>query len=94
MESLPYAEAGGPVVQFQDATWHPVEPKPISLVRRNHPSPVVRESEVRKGDMEWKDIGSGVFAKTFLKAKKLTVSSKGGPPASQGRTKLVHRTRD
>ena len=33
--------------------------------------------------MEWKHIGSGVFAKTVTDAEQLLVSGKGGPPSCE-----------
>ena len=88
-ESPPCAdEAGGPV-QFQDASWHPVEPKLLLTVHKTHPSPMVKKKEMKKGDLEWRDIGSGVFAKTFLQADRLTVSGKGGPPAGDVARRVV-----
>ena len=35
---------------------------------------------MRAGDFEWRDIGSGVFAKTFRQMDKLVTTGKGGPP--------------
>ena len=74
-------EAGRLALQIQDARWQPVRPKPLSAMQARHPSPKIRRSEVQKGDLEWRDIGSGVIAKTVLAAKRLTTTSKGGPPS-------------
>ena len=42
-----------------------------------------------KDEQEWKDIGSGTFAKTFRKATRLTVTSKGGPPVQDVQRRIV-----
>ena len=91
LESPPCADDGRWIgrVQDQDAVWQPIEPKPSPATQQAHPSPVVKKEDMRKGDFEWKDIGSGVFAKTFLQAERLTVSSKGGPPACEVARRVV-----
>ena len=51
-----------------------------------HPGPVQRPEQVSMGELEWRNIGSGVFAKTFIGASRLRTTSKGGP-----RLEDVHR---
>ena len=53
---------------------------------KTHPGPRVREEDIERAEMSWKDIGSGTVARTFIKATKLLVSTRGGPP-----TEDVHR---
>ena len=52
----------------------------------SHPGPVTKRHEVQRGDLVWKDIGSGTMARTFLGATQLGISTKGGPPECE-----VHR---
>ena len=47
---------------------------------RGHPSPILNTEEIDKAEMVWKDIGSGIFAKSFKGATRLPFSSSGGPP--------------
>ena len=55
--------------------------RPIMAIEdfRNHPSPIIRESEIDAAERQWKDIGSGIFAKTFVNVSRLPTTSKGGP---------------
>ncbi len=53
------------------------------------PSPVVRKSEICKGDLQWKNIGSGTMARTFKDAKKLMVTTRGGPPSCDVHRRIV-----
>ena len=46
----------------------------------NHPGPKVKRHEVEKRELMWQDIGSGTFARTFLGAKRLITTTRGGPP--------------
>ena len=52
--------------------------KPADSIEK-HPGPVVKEEEITRAEMEWKDIGSGTFARTFKGATSLRVTTKGGP---------------
>lgn len=45
-----------------------------------HPGPKLKRSEITRGDLVWKDIGSGTVARTFEDATKLQISTRGGPP--------------
>ena len=47
---------------------------------RGHPSPILKPDEIDTAEMKWKDIGSGIFAKTFKNILKLPVTLIGGPP--------------
>ena len=69
-------EAGRLALQIQEAEWQPVGPKPLSAMQALHPSPKIKRSEVQKGDLEWRDIGSGVIAKTVLASKRLMTRAK------------------
>ena len=51
-----------------------------------HPGPIVQEKNIVKGDVQWQDIGSGTFAKTFRNETRLRTTSQHGPPIGD-----VHR---
>ncbi len=55
----------------------------------SHPSPVVKKHEICPGDLRWKNIGSGTVARTFKDAKKLSVTTKGGPPTCDVHRRIV-----
>ena len=54
--------------------------------RRSHPAPRHRDGRFEPGDLEWKDIGSGVVAKTFPQMVRMVTTSRGGPTISD-----IHR---
>jgi len=54
-----------------------------------HPSPVVKREEICPGDLRWKNIGSGTVARTFKDARKLSVTTKGGPPTCDVHRRIV-----
>ena len=56
---------------------------------RGHPSPVLKAEEIDKDEGAWKDIGSGMFAKTFKKAQYLPLTTRGGPVASDVHRRIV-----
>ena len=58
----------------------------MSSVTASHPGQIHSGGKYAKGDLEWKNIGSGVFAKTFIKATRLLTTTKNGPPMQE-----VHR---
>ena len=58
----------------------------MSSVTASHPGQIHSGGKYAKGDLEWKNIGSGVFAKTFIKATRLLTTTKNGPPMQ-----AVHR---
>ena len=68
--SPPHAdEAGRPgESNDQDAKRQPAKPKPRSADEKKHPSPKTERADMKPGDFEWKDVGSGVFARTFKDA--------------------------
>ena len=47
---------------------------------RMHPGQSHRGIKYNKEDLEWNHVGSGIFARTFLKASKMITTSRGGPP--------------
>ncbi len=55
----------------------------------DHPGPIVSRSEICKGDLQWKNIGSGTMARTFKDAKRLMVTTKGGPPSCDVHRRIV-----
>ena len=42
---------------------------------KEHPGPKIRREDVEKEDLQWKDIGSGTVARTFLGLKKLLITT-------------------
>lgn len=44
----------------------------------DHPGPICREKRHSEADLKWRDIGSGVMARTFPSMDKLIVTTKGG----------------
>ena len=48
-------------------------------LEKRHPGQVTKSEEITQRDIQWKDIGSGVVARTFQKADRLHTTSKGGP---------------
>ena len=51
-----------------------------------HPGPVIRTEEITTKEKQWQDIGSGIFARTFVQAERLLTTTRGGPPIED-----VHR---
>ena len=51
-----------------------------------HPGPITASKEITSEDQRWQDIGSGVFARTFVQARRLVTTTRGGPPMED-----VHR---
>ena len=49
---------------------------------RSHPGPIMSRNNVPARDLQWRDIGSGAFAKTFLGATRLINTTSSGPPKS------------
>ena len=66
---------------MEEAAWQPIEPTPLSAVKEKRPNPSVDRSEMRRGDFDWKDMGSGVLANTFKRFERLISTGEGGPPA-------------
>ena len=56
---------------------------------KGHPSPVLSSDEIDPAEMSWKDIGSGIFAKTFKGATRLPVSTSGGPAECDVHRRIV-----
>ena len=44
-----------------------------------HPGPINHSGRFPKDDLEWKHIGSGIFARTFPHARHMVTTTKGGP---------------
>ena len=51
-----------------------------------HPGPIIHANEITSKEMQWQDIGSGVFARSFVGAERLLTTTRGGPPVGD-----VHR---
>ena len=56
----------------------------LQQANRNHPGPVQHKFD--KGELEWRHVGSGVFARTFRMAQRFVTTTKSGPPMCE-----VHR---
>ena len=54
-----------------------------------HPSPRTKRDDMCKGDLQWKNVGSGTMARTFLDAKSLAITTRGGPPACDVHRRIV-----
>ena len=76
----------------QSAKWQAVEVpdddpnKPADAVEVRHHEkigPKTKQEDITPGEMRWKDVGSGTMARTFKDAKRLQVSTRGGPPESE-----------
>ena len=44
-----------------------------------HPGPIQREGKIGKAELEWRHIGSGIFARTFPMATRMITTTKHGP---------------
>ena len=53
------------------------------------PGPVSHTGKYAKSELEWKDIGSGTFAKTFPQAKRMVTTAKGGPPQCEVYRRII-----
>ena len=58
--------------------------RPVMLMEdfRGHPSPILKSDEIDDDELKWKNVGSGMFAKTFRNVDRLPLTSKGGPASS------------
>ena len=65
--------------------------RPVLAVEdfRGHPSPVLKTEEIDKDECAWKDIGSGMFARTFKNMEYLPLTTRGGPVASDVHRRIV-----
>ena len=45
-----------------------------------HPGQISQKGRYPPAELEWENVGSGTFAKTFIKATRMRATSKGGPP--------------
>ena len=56
----------------------------LQQANRKHPGPVQHKFD--KGELEWRHVGSGEFARTFPMAQRFVTTTKSGPPMCE-----VHR---
>ena len=65
--------------------------RPVLAVEdfRGHPSPVLKTEEIAQAEKEWKDIGSGIFARTFVGIDHMPLTTKSGPIASDIHRRIV-----
>ena len=47
---------------------------------KTHPGPIISTDKITKAEMQWNDIGSGTFARTFVQAPRLLTTTRIGPP--------------
>ena len=52
----------------------------LEQAKSTHPGATHTGEKFTQGELEWRHIGSGVFARTFPKANKLVTTTKNGPP--------------
>ena len=81
MESPPDDdEAGSRPLQHQHTFGQIAdEPKAVDYVGGTHPGPRVPLRKMTARDQQWKDIGSGMVARTFKRVSNLRTTSPGGP---------------
>ena len=48
-----------------------------------HPGATQKGERFTQGELEWRHIGSGLFARTFPKAKNMITTTKNGPPIQE-----------
>ena len=60
-----------------------------SLQRATHPGATRTGETFTKGEMECQHIGSGIFARTFPKGRKLATTTKNGPPITEVYTRTI-----
>ena len=65
------------------------ESSAIGSISKNHPGPRVRPEAVRHEEMQWKYMGSGIMARTFLNAKRLITTTKKGPAESEVKRRVI-----
>ena len=54
-----------------------------------HPGPVHSGGRIDRADLSWRHIGSGVFARTFPRSRRLVTTTKGGPPIMDVRRRII-----
>ena len=55
----------------------------LEQAKSTHPGATHTSEKFTQGELEWRHIGSGVFARTFRKASKLVTTTKNGPPITE-----------
>ena len=98
---------GGPVETHDEQQGGPPKSKPVDAVTHKNgsrksswcPGVKISTQHIKPKDLQWRDIGSGTFAKTFLGVNRLWTTTKNGPPIedvfmrriwSLTRGKLIH----
>ena len=61
----------------------------MSSVTVGHPGPVNHGGTYPKGDLEWRHIGSGVFARTFPRISRLVTTTRRGPRLEDIQRRIV-----
>ena len=51
---------------------------------RSHPDRMTEKGEVPRQELQWKYVGNGTWAKTFVNMNKYITTSKGGPDILEG----------
>ena len=65
--------------------------RPVMAIEefKGHPSPILKEEEVASDERKWRDIGSGIFARTFVNVSHIPFTTRGGPVASDVHRRIV-----
>ena len=61
----------------------------IASVSAGHPGPINRDGQYPASELEWRNIGSGVFARTFRNMSRLVTTSRGGPPIRDVHRRII-----
>ena len=61
----------------------------MSSVMVGHPGPINHGGTYPKGDLEWRHIGSGVFARTFPRISRLVTTTRRGPRLEDIQRRIV-----
>ena len=68
-------------------------PDDMSSVDAGHPGPIGGDKKPCKADLEWRHIGSGIMAKTFMGATHMVTTSRGGPAAQDVHRRVIRSLR-
>ena len=61
----------------------------IASVRAGHPGPINRDGQYLASELEWRNICSGVFARTCRNMSRLVTTSRGGPPIRDVHRRII-----
>ena len=73
-----------------DAKWEPIESDTVgSKITMKHPGPIINAKEMTVKDKQSHDVGSGVFARTFVQAEVLVMTTRGFSPISEVHRRII-----